>query len=163
MSYGKVEVRSLSRSRSPSTARRAATSATLTVILSRSDRAPISRTVNAWPASKTETARIDEDGATSRCGFREWSRSRLRKEIRAYSWLTGNREVTEKRTCQFLVCRQLVLCLEVFCRRLPTHGRAVLSKRVRRTCSFARFAQSRFLSQYRRRGHHRCTFRQYSS
>jgi len=39
MNYGKVEERSSSRSRSPSTARRAATSAILTDILSRSDRA----------------------------------------------------------------------------------------------------------------------------
>jgi predicted enzyme related to lactoylglutathione lyase len=40
MNYGKVEERSSSRSRSPSTARRAATSAILTHILLRSDRAP---------------------------------------------------------------------------------------------------------------------------
>jgi hypothetical protein len=40
MNYGKVEERSSSRSRSPSTARRAATSAILTDILSRLDRAP---------------------------------------------------------------------------------------------------------------------------
>jgi putative intracellular protease/amidase len=47
--YGKVEEPSSSPSRSPSTAKRAATSAILTVILSRSDRAPISSTVNARP------------------------------------------------------------------------------------------------------------------
>jgi predicted enzyme related to lactoylglutathione lyase len=49
MNYGKVEERSSSPSRSPSTARRAATSAILTVTLSRSDRAPPSSTVNARP------------------------------------------------------------------------------------------------------------------
>src|ERR1700719_2283602 len=49
MNYGKVEERSSSRSRSPSTARRAATSAILTDILSRSDRAQTSHTVNARP------------------------------------------------------------------------------------------------------------------
>src|SRR5579864_3011431 len=47
MNYGKVEERSSSRSRSPNTARRAATSAILTDILSRSDRAPTSRTADA--------------------------------------------------------------------------------------------------------------------
>src|SRR5580692_11290073 len=47
MNYGKVEEPSSSPSRSPSTARRAATSAILTVILSRSDRAPTSPTANA--------------------------------------------------------------------------------------------------------------------
>ena len=51
MNYGKVEERSSSRSRSPSTARRAATSAILTDILSRSDRAQTSHTVNARPGS----------------------------------------------------------------------------------------------------------------
>src|ERR1700730_10032944 len=49
MNYGKVEERSSSRSRFPSTARRAATSAILTDILSRSDRAPTSRTAEARP------------------------------------------------------------------------------------------------------------------
>ena len=49
MNYGKVEERSSSRSRSPSTARRAATSAILTDILSRSDRALTSRTVDSQP------------------------------------------------------------------------------------------------------------------
>src|SRR5438105_1555297 len=49
MNYGKVEERSSSRSRSPNTARRAATSAILTDILSRSDRAPNSRTADARP------------------------------------------------------------------------------------------------------------------
>src|SRR5579872_3394510 len=49
MNYGKVEGRSSSRSRSPSTARRAATSAILTDILSRLDRAPTLRTVDARP------------------------------------------------------------------------------------------------------------------
>src|SRR5450755_1771867 len=49
MNYGKVEERSSSRSRSPNTARRAATSAILTDILSRSDRAPTSRTADARP------------------------------------------------------------------------------------------------------------------
>src|ERR1700678_4355044 len=47
MNYGKVEEPSSSRRRFPSTARFAATSAILTVISSRSDRAPISSTVNA--------------------------------------------------------------------------------------------------------------------
>src|SRR5271155_2263867 len=47
MNCGKVEAPSSSRSRSPSTARFAATSAILTVTLSRSDRARPSRTVNA--------------------------------------------------------------------------------------------------------------------
>src|ERR1700684_1072713 len=49
MNYGKVEERSSSQSRSPNTARRAATSAILTDILSRSDRAPTSRTADARP------------------------------------------------------------------------------------------------------------------
>src|SRR6516164_8400801 len=49
MNYGKVEEPNSSRNRYPSTARRAATSAILTVTLSRSDRAPNSRTVNARP------------------------------------------------------------------------------------------------------------------
>src|SRR5271170_7372904 len=49
MKYGEVEERISSRSRSPNTARRAATSAILTVILSRSDRAPTLRTVKARP------------------------------------------------------------------------------------------------------------------
>src|SRR6202142_3390199 len=47
MNYGKVEERSSSQSRFPNTARRVATSAILTDILSRSDRAPTSRTVEA--------------------------------------------------------------------------------------------------------------------
>src|SRR5450755_3382079 len=47
MNYGKVEEASSSRNRYPSTARYAAISAILTVILSKSDRAPSSRTVNA--------------------------------------------------------------------------------------------------------------------
>src|SRR6516162_6970846 len=49
MNYGKVEEPNSSRNRYPSTARRAATSVILTVTLSRSDRAPNSRTVNARP------------------------------------------------------------------------------------------------------------------
>src|SRR5271169_1353935 len=49
MNYGKVEEPSSSRSRYPSTARYAATSAILTAISSKSDRAPTSRTVNARP------------------------------------------------------------------------------------------------------------------
>src|SRR5271157_5989871 len=49
MNYGKVEERSSSRSRSPNTVRRAATSAILTDILSRWDRAPTSRTADARP------------------------------------------------------------------------------------------------------------------
>src|SRR5271168_4373647 len=49
MNYGKVEGRSSSRSRSPSTARRAATSAILTDILSRLDRARTLLTVDARP------------------------------------------------------------------------------------------------------------------
>src|SRR5271156_1151170 len=52
MNYGKVEERSSSRSRSPKTARRAATSAILTDILSRSGRAQTSRTADAWPAER---------------------------------------------------------------------------------------------------------------
>src|SRR5271154_6251000 len=64
MNYGRVEERSSSRSRSPSTARRAATSAILTDILSRSDRAQTSHTVNAAqplssPASLLRPIRID--------------------------------------------------------------------------------------------------------
>src|SRR5665213_3183500 len=47
MSYGRAEERSSSRRQSPSTARSAATSVILTVISSRSDRAPIRRTVDA--------------------------------------------------------------------------------------------------------------------
>src|ERR1700722_18668429 len=49
MNYGKVEERSSSRSRSPNTARRAVTSAILTDILSKSDRAPTSHTADARP------------------------------------------------------------------------------------------------------------------
>src|SRR6202166_2664997 len=49
MNCGKVEEPSSSRSQYPSTARFAATSAILTVILSRSDRAPSSSTVSARP------------------------------------------------------------------------------------------------------------------
>src|SRR5579862_1266503 len=49
MNYGKVEERSSSRSRSPNTARRAATFAIPTDILSRSGRAQTSRTADARP------------------------------------------------------------------------------------------------------------------
>src|SRR6202051_4971796 len=49
MSYGRVEERSSSRRQSPSTARSAATSMILTVISSRSDKAPTRRTVDARP------------------------------------------------------------------------------------------------------------------
>ena len=49
MNYGKVEEPSSLRSPSPNTARSAAISAILMVTLSRSDRAPILRTVNARP------------------------------------------------------------------------------------------------------------------
>src|ERR1700691_63221 len=49
MNCGKVEEPSSSQSRYPSTARYAAISAILTAILSKSDRAPTSRTVNARP------------------------------------------------------------------------------------------------------------------
>src|ERR1700689_1639960 len=49
MNYGKVEEPSSSRSRRKSTARFAATSAILTVILSRSDRAPTPRKADARP------------------------------------------------------------------------------------------------------------------
>src|ERR1700677_2567565 len=49
MSYGKVEERSSSRRRYQSTARYAATSATLTATSSKSDKALPSRTVNARP------------------------------------------------------------------------------------------------------------------
>src|SRR5580658_4094010 len=53
MSCGKVEEPSSSRRRFPSTARFAATSAILTVTLSRSDKAPISSTANAfWPGAR---------------------------------------------------------------------------------------------------------------
>src|ERR1700722_7611551 len=55
MNYGKVEERSSSRSRSPSTERRAATSAILTDILSRSDRPPTPPTVDAWPGKSILT------------------------------------------------------------------------------------------------------------
>src|SRR5690242_2617076 len=51
MKYGKVEERSSLRSRSPNTVRRAATSAILTDILSRSDRAPASRTADLGGAT----------------------------------------------------------------------------------------------------------------
>src|SRR5450631_696572 len=54
MNCGRVEERSSSRSRSPSTARRAATSAILTDILSKSDRAQTSHTVNARPGWSVE-------------------------------------------------------------------------------------------------------------
>src|SRR5580700_9549882 len=56
MNYGKVEEPSSSRNRLPSTARFAATSAILTVTLSRSDRAPISSTVNTRPGWDTGVA-----------------------------------------------------------------------------------------------------------
>src|SRR5271169_6340264 len=49
MNYGKVEEPNSSRSRRKSTARFAATSAILTVTLSRSDRAPTSRKADARP------------------------------------------------------------------------------------------------------------------
>src|ERR1700733_3431768 len=49
MNYGKVEEPSSSRSRSPSTARYAATSAILTATSSKSDRVRLSPTVNARP------------------------------------------------------------------------------------------------------------------
>src|ERR1700751_1708050 len=49
MNYGKVEEPSSSRNRYPSTARYAATSAILTVTLSRSDKARMLPTVNARP------------------------------------------------------------------------------------------------------------------
>src|SRR4051812_36265998 len=55
MNYGEVEERSSSQNRSPNTARRAATSAILTDILLRSDRAPTSRTDDA------ERAVMDRD------------------------------------------------------------------------------------------------------
>src|SRR5271170_540859 len=57
MSYGKVEERSSSRSRSPNTARHAATFAILTDILSRSDRAPTSHTDDARPGKTRRRAR----------------------------------------------------------------------------------------------------------
>src|SRR6202158_3318589 len=53
MNCGKVEDPSSSRSQYPSTARFAVTSAILTVILSRSDRAPTLRTVNYEPKETT--------------------------------------------------------------------------------------------------------------
>src|ERR1700758_3712098 len=52
MNYGKVEEPNSSRDRYPSTARFAATSAILTVTLSKSDRAPTSLTVKARPGKK---------------------------------------------------------------------------------------------------------------
>src|ERR1700684_3707339 len=67
MNYGKVEGRSSSRSRSPSTARRAATSAILTDILSRSDRAPTSRTVDARPRKSILIVSGDVSGPVE-CG-----------------------------------------------------------------------------------------------
>src|SRR5271157_2647393 len=56
MNCGKVEEPSSSRSQYPSTARYAATSAILTVILSRSDRAPSSSTVSARPGWDADSA-----------------------------------------------------------------------------------------------------------
>src|ERR1700675_4213176 len=58
MNYGKVEERNSSPNRSPSTARRAATSAILADILSRSDRAQTSHTVNARPGSSVLFANL---------------------------------------------------------------------------------------------------------
>src|ERR1700691_5533369 len=59
MSYGEVEEPSSSRSRGTSTARRSATSAILTVILSRSDRASRnSRMVNARPGWDADLERL---------------------------------------------------------------------------------------------------------
>src|ERR1700733_6005338 len=55
MNCGKVEELSSSRSQYPSTARFAATSAILTVILSRSDRAPSSSTVSARPGWESDS------------------------------------------------------------------------------------------------------------
>src|SRR3984885_15513193 len=60
MSYGKVEEPSSSRSRSKSMARFAATSAILTVTLSRSDRAPASRKANSRPGLDAD---LSADGA----------------------------------------------------------------------------------------------------
>src|SRR5579863_7553722 len=73
MNYGKVEERSSSRSRSPNTARRAATSAILTDILSRSDRAPTSRTADARPGKSIlivpeQVVRHSEKGTEIRNG-----------------------------------------------------------------------------------------------
>src|SRR5215472_2081893 len=94
MNYGKVEERSSSRSRSPSTARRAATSAILMDILSRSDRAPTSRTADALPGwdadlglqwmsvlmlaklcSRTRSGHADSGHRTAGLGIRLHSRS----------------------------------------------------------------------------------------
>src|SRR5579864_9494465 len=73
MNYGKVEERSSSPSRSPNTARHAATSAILTDILSRSDRAPTSRTADARPGKsiliilERVVGHPSRDWASSRC------------------------------------------------------------------------------------------------
>ncbi len=53
-SYGKAEAPSSSPNRSPSTARSAATSVTPTATSSKSDKAPIKSTVNAWHVMDTE-------------------------------------------------------------------------------------------------------------
>jgi hypothetical protein len=58
INYGKVEGPNSSPGRSLSTARHAATSAILTVISSRSDRAPIKSTVNAWHVMDTRIKRV---------------------------------------------------------------------------------------------------------
>src|SRR5580704_11384364 len=58
MNHGRVEERSSSRSRSPSTVRFAATSAILTDTLSRSDKALTSRTVDSRPGKKRSSRPI---------------------------------------------------------------------------------------------------------
>src|ERR1700722_4205455 len=61
MNYGKVEEPSSSRSRRKSTARFAATSAILTVILSRSDRAPTSRKADARPGWDADSLLVEDE------------------------------------------------------------------------------------------------------
>src|SRR5271165_4458038 len=73
MTYGKVEEPSSSRSRSPSTARYAATSAILTVTSSKSDRALTSRTVNVVRLT------LGRDG----CGFKRLRNSAQSQPIGA--------------------------------------------------------------------------------
>src|SRR5271157_5498345 len=74
MNYGEVEEPSSSRSRRTTTARRSATSAILTVILSRSHRTSrASRTVNTWPAWGRPSARPDNDACGATHTARYWT------------------------------------------------------------------------------------------
>jgi hypothetical protein len=74
---GKVEERSSSRSRYPSTARYAATSAILTAISSKSDRAPTSRTVNAGPGWDADLNQTRGQTGRSRCAADLRGRTRI--------------------------------------------------------------------------------------